>query len=69
MTNRDQVLINAYTTLGVSVDRIAVFTESRNAFLAQIPPDIRANQDDDHILWRLVQLRKGRKLPTLASEN
>ena len=69
MNNRDHILIDVYTSLGVSVDRITVFTKHRNAFLALVPADIRSEQDDDHILWRLVQLRKNRKLPTLPSEN
>jgi hypothetical protein len=69
MNEQDQALVDAYTSLGVSVDRIAIFTELRPAFLARVPADIRAEQKDDHILWRLVQLRKNRKLPTLPSEN
>lgn len=69
MVSHDQHLINAYASLGVSVDRIVVFSEVRDVFLARIPADIRAVHNDDDILWRLVQLRKNRKLPTLPSEN
>jgi hypothetical protein len=68
MTSRDQALLNAYTSLGVSVDRIAVFTETRTKFLASLPAEAQADGDDATI-WRLVQLRKNRKLPTLPSEN
>lgn len=68
MNRQDQVLIDAYTSIGVSVDRITVFIELRNAFLVRVPTDIRAERGDDHILWRLVQLRKNRRLPTLHSE-
>lgn len=69
MTNRDQALISAYTSLGTSVDRIAVFTEVHTAFLARLPAEVRAEQGDDSIVWRLVQHRKNRKLPALPSEN
>jgi hypothetical protein len=69
MVIHDQALINAYASLGVSVDRIAVFIEIRHRFLARLPPDVRASQPDDDIVWRLVQLRKARKLPINPSEN
>jgi len=67
--DRDQALINAYTLLGGSVDRIAVFTEVRNKFLDCLPAEVRSKHEDDQIVWRLVQLRKARKLPTNPSEN
>jgi hypothetical protein len=69
MRQTDQVLINAYTSLGMAVDRIAVFAELRNAFIDRLPAEMRAEQDDDAILWRLVQPRKSRKLSTFPSEN
>lgn len=69
MNIRDQSLVAAYTSLGMSVDRIAVFTEVRNAFLAQLPAELRAEQDDEAIIWQLLRLRKNRKLPTPPSEN
>jgi hypothetical protein len=69
MARYDQALITAYYSVCLPVDRIVVFTELRNRFLAHIPTDIRADYTDDDILWRLVQLRKNRKLPTIPSEN
>jgi hypothetical protein len=69
MNVQDQAIVAAYSFLGTSVDRIAVFSELRAAFLARLPKELRADHDDDQILWRLVQLRKNRKLPTLPSEN
>ena len=69
MTQRDQSIIAAYSSLGVPVELIAVFTEVRSVFLARLPDEIRAGDDDDNILWRLVQLRDSRKLPPLISEN
>jgi hypothetical protein len=68
MVDRDQALIKAYTSLGVSVDLIAVFAEVRNTYLASLPLEVRTLSDDD-LIWRLIQLRKNRKLPTNPSEN
>ena len=69
MKNHDQSIVTAYSLLGTSVDRITVCSELRAAFLSRLPAELRADHDDDQILWRLVQLRKSRKLPTLPSEN
>jgi hypothetical protein len=68
MSHRDQALITAYSSLGVSVDRIAVFLSVRRAFLDALPAEVRAVSDDE-LIWRLVQLRKDRKLPITPSEN
>jgi hypothetical protein len=68
MQQRDQTLIDAYLAVGQSVDRIAVFTEARNRFLSRLPQEAR-EPGDDLIIWRLVQLRKAKKLPALPSEN
>ena len=69
MNERDLAIVSAYSSLGVSVDLISVFTEVRNVFLAKLPDEVRADADDEHIVWRLVQLRMSRRLPTLPSEN
>ena len=69
MNEHDHAIVTAYSLLGTSVDRITVFSELRAAFLARLPKELRTDHDDDQILWRLVQLRKSHKLPTLPSEN
>ena len=66
--NRDQAIIEAYSSIGVSADRIAVFGQHRHEFLSRLPTEIRAEGDDD-IIWRLLQLRKVRRLPSSPLEN
>ena len=64
---KDQALIDAYTSLGVSADRIAAYQETRFLFLARLPEDVRAQDNDDAIIWRLFQLRKSNRLPKAQS--
>jgi hypothetical protein len=66
MTNLppDEVLINAYVSLGVSSDSIAQDASHRGAFINLLPEPYRGVVPDA-IARRLIQLRKARKLPKL----
>jgi hypothetical protein len=67
--NYDNDLIRAYQSLRKPADRIACFQTIRALFLNLVPDHIRANNDDDQIIWRLLQLRKSRKLPAIRKEH
>jgi hypothetical protein len=59
MEINDSLLIQAYTDMGNSVDKIAAFPKLRRDFLDRL-----AIQDHDgETIWRLLQLRKAGKLP------
>ena len=64
----DQMLINALSSLGESVDRIACFRTIRQQFIASLPEFARVT-DHDELVWRLLQLRKSGKLITKHLEN
>lgn len=57
----DNLLVQVYTGLGQgrSVDKIASFPTLRRDFLDRLA----IADDDGEAIWRLLQLRKARKLP------
>jgi hypothetical protein len=55
----DTTLIQAYTSLGKSADKIAAFPGVRRAFLDRLV----IGEDDGEAVWRLLQLRKAGRLP------
>jgi len=59
MKAEDLLLIQAYTFVGHSVDKIAAFPELRRDFLDHLS----IQQDDGEAVWRLLQLRKAGELP------
>jgi hypothetical protein len=61
MSEHDRVIIDAFTSTGESVDRIACFRAIRRCFLNYLLPHLRDVSDDD-LVWRLLQLRKAGKL-------
>ena len=63
MTAVDQALIDAFTSFGNSVDRIATFRTVRQSFLARLPREVCASTDEDDLIWQLFQLRKKGRLP------
>ncbi len=63
MENHDSALVEAFISLGTSVDRIAVFRATRQEFLSRLPDEIRTGADEDDLVWRLIQIRKRGRLP------
>lgn len=59
----DELLIEVYTRLNVSADRIATDAELRAQFLTQLPAEYRGR--NEQIPKRLINLRKKKKLPKL----
>ena len=57
MDQRDQAIVDAFTSFGESVDRIACFQSIRRRFFDRLPSDIQGQNHDD-VVWRLLQLRK-----------
>jgi hypothetical protein len=65
MSTTDQAIIAAYLQLRIPADRIAAFLAHRQAFLNLIAKRQLLTQRDDDLIWRLLQLRKCGKLPSL----
>jgi hypothetical protein len=59
MEMNETSLIQAYTSLGQSVDKIAAFPGVRRDFLDRLA----IGEDDGEAVWRLLQLRKAGRLP------
>jgi len=68
VTVLDQDLVRAFTELQEPADRIACFGSLREKFLGQLSLQTRQSNSDDDLIWRLLQVRKARKLPTLHRE-
>lgn len=64
----DQDLVRVFTLLQQPADRIACFGSLREKFLSHLSPQTRRSMSDDDLIWRLLQLRKQKKLPTLHRE-
>ncbi len=64
MTQVDQELVTAFTSVGESADRIACFQQLREQFLRNLPDLVTQSYQHDDLIWRLLQFRKQRKLPT-----
>lgn len=69
MTDRDEALVRAFTSLQQPADRIACFRSLREQFLGLLPEEVRTADGDDALIWRTLQLRKSGKLPTFHREN
>lgn len=67
MIVNDQEIVKAWISLHESVDRIACFRDVRQRFLSQFPNSANIGNSDE-IVWRLMQLRKSKRLPTIAQE-
>jgi hypothetical protein len=67
MSERDHILIEAFTSMDESADRIACFKSVRRIFLDRLPPDI-PREEEDYLVWRLLQLRKAGKLAPKQQE-
>jgi hypothetical protein len=63
METLDRMVLEAFTSFGFSVDRIATFRGIRGLFLALLPAEPRAAAGEDDLIWRLFQLRKSGRLP------
>jgi hypothetical protein len=59
----DQSRVEAFTSFGHSVDRIATFRTVRKDFLASLPANPFPGFGDDYLISRLFQLRKMGRLP------
>jgi len=68
MNDLDSDLVRVFTLLQQPADRIACFGSLREMFLGQLAPQTRQSKSDDDLIWRLLQVRKARKLPTLHRE-
>jgi hypothetical protein len=68
MTRIDQDLVTAFTSIAEPADRIACFRPIRDRFLSLLSEETRQLQDEDALCWRLLQLRKQKKLPALHRE-
>ena len=68
MNDLDKDLVRAFTLLQQPVDRIACFRDLREQFLAKLTAASRWAMEEDYLFWRLLQLRKSRKLPALHRE-
>ena len=69
MTDLDQDLVRVFTVMQQSADRIACFKSLRERFLGMLSIQTRQVMDDDGLIWRLLQVRKARKLPSLHRES
>ncbi len=61
----DAILINAYRSFGVPTDRIVTDANLLHDYIATLPPQFHS-VDPGQIARRLLNLRKGRRLPTLT---
>jgi hypothetical protein len=59
----DGHLIQAYTSLGKSVDTIAAFPDVRRGF----PGRLATHNDDGEAVWRLIELGKTGKPPKIST--
>lgn len=64
----DQDLVRVFTELRLPADRVACFLPLRERFLKLLADSTKQSLSDDDLVWRLVQLRKQQKLPTLHRE-
>lgn len=68
MNSIDQDLVRVFTLLQQPADRIACFGSLREKFLGLLLFKTRQSKCDDDLIWRLLQVRKARKLPTFHRE-
>ncbi len=65
----DQDLVRVFTELRLPADRIACFLPLRELFLDKLSKTTKQHLSDDALIWRLVQLRKQQKLPSLHRDS
>ena len=68
MNDLDQDLVRAFTELQQPADRIACFHQLRVLFLGKLLDHTKRSYQHDDLIWRLLQLRKAKKLPALHRE-
>ena len=68
MNDLDQDLIRVFTELQQPADRIACFQQLRALFLGKLLEQTKRSHQHDDLVWRLIQLRKQKKLPALHRE-
>ena len=68
MNSLDQDLVRVFTLMKQPADRIACFRSLRETFLGMLSIQTRQVMSDDGLIWRLLQVRKARKLPSLHRE-
>jgi hypothetical protein len=68
MNNLDQDLVRVFTMMRQPADRIACFTSLREKFLSMLSEETRQRLTDDQLIWSLLQVRKGGKLPAIHRE-
>jgi hypothetical protein len=68
MNDLDLDLVRVFTVMQQPADRIACYESYRRRFLGLLSEQTRRSLCDDDLVWRLLQLRKSKKLPTLQRE-
>ena len=68
MNGLDQDLVRVFTQMQQPADRFACFMSLREQFLGLLMPQTRQSMADDDLIWKLLQVRKSRKLPAIHRE-